>query len=97
MRKERIDPIKMLKEFCEEQGYDVWEEKSYLSVSEGCMGADGVSFVKDKLENFLMSIYDLGHNAGYSKGLKDMRHIQATIKEEGDEEEKKRPTDDIGV
>lgn len=86
MRKERIDPIKMLKEFCEEQGYDVWEEKSYLSVSEGCVGADGVSFVKDKLEDFLMSIYDLGHNAGYSKGLKNMRHIQVALKRE---EEKK--------
>ena len=92
MGKERVDLIKMLKEFFEEQGYDVWEEKSYLSVSDGCAGADGVSFIKDKLENFLTGIYIRGHDAGYSKGLKTMRHIQVkmqdVVRKEKEDEQK---------
>lgn len=85
MGKERIDLIKMLKEFLEGQGYSVIERYgAYLEVSDDDVD-EYLTLTKNKVENFLISVYNLGHNAGYSKGFKTMRHIQATIKEQEDE------------
>lgn len=86
----KVDLIKMLKEFFEEQGYDVEEDKTYLTVSDFRYLWDDTSleFAKDKIENLLTSIYSLGHDAGYSKGLKTMRHIQVKMQDAVRKEQK---------